>query len=118
KEQRDQEAATQIQQSFLPSERPAIEGLRFFDYYSPARHIGGDYYDYIPLPGNRLAVALGDVSGKGVSAALLMARLSAAVRFCLASSPSVPEAVRELNALMTRAGSEERFITFVVVVID
>src|SRR5262249_29396121 len=71
-ERRDLEAASQIQKSFLPDERPQVAQLRFFEYYSAAQHIGGDYYDYIPLPGNRLAVALGDVSGKGVSAALLM----------------------------------------------
>ncbi len=117
-ERRDLEAATQIQKSFLPARPPALAGLRFFEYYSPARHVGGDYYDYIPLPGNRLAVALGDVSGKGISAALLMARLSAAVRFCLASNPSVPEAVRQLSATLTREGTEDRFVTFVVAVLD
>jgi serine phosphatase RsbU (regulator of sigma subunit) len=117
-EQRDLEAATQIQKSFLPGERPQIEGLQFFDYYSSARQVGGDYYDYIPLPGNRLAVALGDVSGKGVSAALLMARLSAGVRFYLATEPTVAAAVRQLNGLLTRAGSADRFVTFVVAVLD
>jgi serine phosphatase RsbU (regulator of sigma subunit) len=117
-EWRELEAATQIQKSFLPAERPRVEGLRFFDYYAPAQHVGGDYYDYIPLPNGRLAVALGDVSGKGVSAALVMARLSAAVRFCLATAPTVPEAVRQLSVLLNRAGSEDRFITFVVAVLD
>jgi serine phosphatase RsbU (regulator of sigma subunit) len=117
-EWRDLEAATQIQKSFLPAERPQVAGLHFFDFYAAARHVGGDYYDYIPLPGNRLAVALGDVSGKGVSAALLMARLSAAVRFCLATAPTVAEAVRQLSALLNRAGTEDRFITFVVAVVD
>jgi phosphoserine phosphatase RsbU/P len=118
-ERRDLEAATQIQKSFLPGERPRVPQLRFFDYYSPAQHIGGDYYDYIPLPGNRLAVALGDVSGKGVAAALLMARLSAAARFCLAAEPSVPEAVRQLNLSLQRvAGGAGRFVTFVVAVLD
>jgi serine phosphatase RsbU (regulator of sigma subunit) len=117
-ERRDLEAATQIQKSFLPSERPVVPNMQFYDYYSSAQHIGGDYYDYIRLPGNRLAVALGDVSGKGVSAALLMARLSAAVRFCLASEPSVPAAVRQLSNVLTRAGSEDRFVTFVVGVLD
>jgi serine phosphatase RsbU (regulator of sigma subunit) len=58
------------------------------------------------------------VSGKGVSAALLMARLSAAVRFCLASEPSVPAAIRELNLLLERCGSEGHFVTFVVAVLD
>jgi serine phosphatase RsbU (regulator of sigma subunit) len=117
-ERRDLEAATQIQKSFLPDARPMAANLRFFDYYAPAQHIGGDYYDYIRLPGNRLAVALGDVSGKGVSAALLMARLSAAARFSLASEASVPAAVRQINNLLTRAGSEGRFVTCVVAVIN
>jgi serine phosphatase RsbU (regulator of sigma subunit) len=117
-ERRDLEAAIQIQKSFLPNECPSVNGLEFFDFYSPAQHIGGDYYDYVPLPGNRLAVAVGDVSGKGIAAALLMARLSSAVRFCLATAPSVSEAVRQLSKLLTRSGTEDRFITFVVVVLD
>jgi serine phosphatase RsbU (regulator of sigma subunit) len=117
-EQRDLHAATRIQHSFLPDRRPQIEGLQFFDYYEPARHVGGDYYDYIALPGNRLAVALGDVAGKGVSAALLMARLSADTRFYLASAPTIPEAVRQLNLSLSRAMGDDRFITLVVAVID
>jgi serine phosphatase RsbU (regulator of sigma subunit) len=118
-ERRDLEAATRIQKSFLPAHRPDVPGLRFYDYYAPAMHVGGDYYDYIPLPGNRLAVALGDVSGKGVSAALLMARLSAAVRFGLATTPSVAQAVSQLNQVLPQSGPEDdRFITFVVLVLD
>ncbi|MCE9533520.1 MAG: SpoIIE family protein phosphatase [Planctomycetes bacterium] len=117
-ERRDLEAATKIQQSFLPAGRPKHAQLRFFDYYSPAQHVGGDYFDYIPLPGGRLAVALGDVSGKGISAALLMARVSAAARFTLATAPTVASAVQELNRVLLRAHSEERFVTFVVAVLD
>jgi sigma-B regulation protein RsbU (phosphoserine phosphatase) len=114
---RDQEAID-IQKSFLPSERPRIEDFRFFDHYTSAQHIGGDYYDYIPLPGNRLAVAVGDVAGKGVSAALLMARVSAFARFHLAGEPDVCKAVALLNADVSRTTSIERFVTFVVAVID
>jgi serine phosphatase RsbU (regulator of sigma subunit) len=117
-EMRDLEAATRIQQSFLPDRRPQCPGLQFFDHYLPARQVGGDYYDYITLPGNRLAVTLGDVAGKGVSAALLMARLSAAARFCLATADSVPAAVRQLNLALARDFEEGRFITFLVIVID
>lgn len=117
-EQRDLEAATQIQKSFLPGACPRVEQLRFFDHYAPAQHVGGDYYDYIALPGNRLAVAIGDVTGKGISAALLMARLSAAVRFCLASTSSLPEAVGLLNRALTRTGTEDRFVTFAVLELD
>jgi phosphoserine phosphatase RsbU/P len=117
-ERGDLEAATQIQKSFLPASRPRVPQLRFFDYYSSARHIGGDYYDYIPLPGDRLAVALGDVSGKGAPAALLMARLSAAVRFFLAAEPDVPTAMRRLNNSLTQSGNDVRFVTFVAAIID
>src|SRR5208337_676444 len=60
----------------------------------------------------------GDVSGKGVPAALLMARLSAAARSCLATAPTVAEAVRKLSASLIRAGTEDRFVTFVVAVLD
>jgi phosphoserine phosphatase RsbU/P len=117
KEQSDLEAAIRIQKSFLPAQPPDYPDLSFFDYYSAAQLIGGDYYDYIPLPGNRLAVALGDVSGKGVAAALLMARLSAAVRFSLATEPTLSDAVRCLNDVMRQADAD-RFVTFVVLVID
>jgi serine phosphatase RsbU (regulator of sigma subunit) len=117
-ERRELEAARRIQNSFLPAQRPSVAGLRFYDYYAPALHVGGDYFDYIPLPGDRLAVALGDVSGKGVPAALLMARLSAAVRFCLATAPSVAEAVRQLNAALPHGPGDDHFVTFVVGIID
>ena len=115
---RDLEAATEIQKSFLPRERPDIPGFRFFDHYSPAQQIGGDYYDYIPLPGNRLAVALGDVAGKGAAAALLMAQLSAFTRFCFAGEPNVKAALTQLNAVLLRTADTDRFVTFVAAVID
>ena len=117
-ERRDLEAATQIQKSFLPAARPRVPQLHFFDYYSSARQIGGDYYDYIPLPGDRLAVALGDVSGKGVAAALLMARLSAAARFSLASETDAATAMRRLNAALTQTGADDRFVTFTAAILD
>jgi phosphoserine phosphatase RsbU/P len=117
-ELRDLEAANRIQHSFLPDGHPRVAGLQFFDHYSPAQQVGGDYYDYIPLPGNRLAVTVGDVSGKGIAAALMMARLSAAVRFCLATTPSVPEAVCKLNRDLARTFEDDRFATFLVAVID
>jgi serine phosphatase RsbU (regulator of sigma subunit) len=117
-ELRDLEAATRIQQSFLPEARPRVAGLTFFDHYSPAQQVGGDYYDYIPLPGNRLAVTLGDVAGKGISAALLMARLSAAARFCLATAPTAADAVRQINQSLARTFREDRFVTFVAAVLD
>jgi serine phosphatase RsbU (regulator of sigma subunit) len=118
KERHDLEAATQIQKSFLPRVRPRVNGLSFFDYYASARTIGGDYFDYIPLPNQRLAITLGDVSGKGVPAALMMARLSAAARFALASEPNLSAATGILNRALTQPGAEDRFVTFVAGVVD
>src|SRR5262249_31975500 len=111
-ERRDLEAATQIQKSFLPAERPNVPGLHFYDYYQSAQQIGGDYFDYVKLPGNRLAVAIGDVAGKGVPAALLMARLSAEARYTLATEPVPATAVRQLNVALKRACGDDRFVTF------
>ena len=99
---------------FLPSSSPRIEGYDFFHFYEPANELGGDYYDYIPLPGRRLAVVVADVSGKGIPASLLMARLSADVRYCLASEPSPAEAVAQLNRVFFSAGWEDRFVTLVL----
>lgn len=117
-ELRELEAATQIQRSFLPAERPRAPGLRFFDFYAAAGQVGGDYYDYVRLSGDRLAVTIGDVAGKGVTAALLMARLSAAARFCLATEPVPAAAIQQLNTAVTRACGDARFITLVLAVID
>ena len=117
-ERQELEAATRIQRSLLPTVRPACAGLQFFDYYAPAQRVSGDYFDYIRLPGNRLAVVIGDVVGKGMSAALLMAHLAAATRICLTSSPKLTDAIRQLNVLLLNSISDDRFITFAVAVLD
>ena len=70
---RELNVAHQVQQGLLPAAPPEVKGYAFYDHYEPARQLGGDYFDYIPLGGGRLAIVLADVSGKGVAAALLMA---------------------------------------------
>ena len=110
--------AKRVQQAFLPAEKPSMTGYDFFHFYEAATHLGGDYFDYIPLPGGHLAVVLGDVSGKGAPAALLMAKLSAEARYCLATEPTPVAAVYRLNRVFCESAWEGRFITFVVVVID
>ena len=118
KRSRELEVAHDVLRGFLPSPSPRIEGYDFFHFYEPANELGGDYYDYIPLPGRRLAVVVADVSGKGIPASLLMARLSADVRYCLASEPSPAEAVAQLNRVFFAAGWEDRFVTLVLAVLD
>lgn len=116
--QRELEVATQIQLGFLPSQRPKIAGYEFADYYEAAMRVGGDYFDYITLPDGRVAVALGDVAGKGVPAALLMARLYSSARFHLSTHSSAGEALNGLNAEIASSGLGHRFITFVVALLD
>ncbi len=115
---RDLELARKVQQSLLPSAPPTVEGYHFFDYYQSAREVGGDYYSYVDLPNGKLAVVLADVSGKGISAALLMAKLSSDVRYCLVSEPSPALAICRLNATMSAGGWEDRFVTLVLAVLD
>jgi serine phosphatase RsbU (regulator of sigma subunit) len=76
----DLENATEVHKAFLPQEDLAIPGLICKTLYRPVRYIGGDYYDFFPLHGNRWGIAMGDVCGKGIGAALLMASLQASLR--------------------------------------
>jgi serine phosphatase RsbU (regulator of sigma subunit) len=116
--QRDLELARRMQRALLPSKPPQVEGYYFFDYYQAARQVGGDYYDYVPLPGGRLAVVVGDVAGKGVPAALLMARLSADVRFSLASEENPAKAVQQINEGFARQDWGDRFVTMIAAVLN
>lgn len=116
--QRDLELAHKVQQGFLPSAPPQVAGYDFFDFYEAANQVGGDYFDYVPLPGNRLAVVLADVSGKGAAAALLMAKLSADARYSLVSEPTAAQAINRLNASFSRSGWEDRFVTLVLAMLD
>ena len=79
--QRDLELADQIQRGFLPKQPPELSGHQFYDYYESASHVGGDFYDYIPLSDGRLAVVVADVVGHGLAAAMLTAKVAAEVRF-------------------------------------
>jgi serine phosphatase RsbU (regulator of sigma subunit) len=115
---RDLELAHRVQRGLVPASPPDVPGYYFFHYYDAAYQVGGDYYDYVPLSDGRIAVVVGDVAGKGVSAALLMAKLSGEVRFHLASEPDLAEAVNQINRLFSRSDWEDRFVTMVVAVLD
>jgi serine phosphatase RsbU (regulator of sigma subunit) len=114
----DLEFAREVQRGFLPRRLPEVPGYEFFAHYESAFEIGGDYYDFIPLPGQRLAVLLGDVAGKGVAAALLMAKLSADARFCILTEPDLAAAVTNLNSLITQSGIADRFVTLAAAILD
>lgn len=116
--ERDLDFATQVQLGFLPKSRPHVAGYSFADYYEAALRVGGDYFDYIGLPDGRLAMAIGDVAGKGMPAALLMARLYSSTRYQLLTSGSPAKAVAGLNQEIVSSGLGHRFITFLVIVLD
>jgi serine phosphatase RsbU (regulator of sigma subunit) len=116
--ERELVTAKQVQLHFLPQSRPDVPGYRFFDYYSSAEEVGGDYYGYVPLPDGRIAVAIGDVSGKGITAALVMARLCSEVRYRLVTAPDPGLAVLKLNEELSKPENDAWFVTFVLCILD
>ena len=107
-----------VQRGLLPAGRPEIEEYDFFDFYDSANELGGDYYDYVQMPGGRWGVIVADVSGKGIAASLLMAKLSAETHSCLAGTPVPAEAVARLNKTFCGSRWEDRFVTLVLAVLD
>lgn len=116
--ERDLEFATQVQLGFLPKSRPKLTDYSFHDYYEAALSVGGDYFDYLTLADGRVAMAIGDVAGKGMPAALLMARLYSSMRFQLLTRKTLEEAVSGLNEEISSSGLGHRFITFMVMLLD
>ena len=116
--ERELALAYEVQLGFLPADRPSLPDYEFFDYYMPAKQIGGDYFDYVELPGERWAVFVADVSGKGIPAALLAARLSAELRYCLTVEPDPCEALGRLNRIFCQRRWEGRFVTALLAILD
>jgi serine phosphatase RsbU (regulator of sigma subunit) len=115
---RDLELAQQVQRALLPRASPQVRGYEFYTYYEAAQEVGGDYYDFVPLPDSRLAVLLGDVAGHGVASALVAAKFSVEARVCLEKNPNPAAALDRLNSLMLKADMPEKFVTLLVAVLD
>jgi sigma-B regulation protein RsbU (phosphoserine phosphatase) len=115
---RDLRLAEEVQKRFLPQSVPKVPGYQFFAHYLPAYEVGGDFYDFVPLPGNRLAVALADVSGKGIAAALMMAKFSGDTRYCILTENAPAPAADALNQLLCDANLDEKFITLSLSILD
>lgn len=114
---RDLQLANEVQVAILPHSKPDIPGFEFYDFYRSANQVGGDYFDYIPLPEGKIAIVVADVVGHGVAAALLMAKFSTEVRFALTMHDCLPDAVASLNRSMTGLHLE-RFITMILCIVD
>lgn len=116
--QRDVTLAREIQRGFLPEPPGELDGFRFHACYEPAFSVGGDYFGFLPLPGSRMGIAIGDVSGKGLSAALLMARLSSEIRSAFLTSAGPAEALATLHRNFAETGPADRFVTLLLMVLD
>lgn len=114
----DLELAREVQRTLLPAEIPCPEGYAIRAFYEPAREIGGDYYDCIQVPDGRVCIAFGDVSGKGVPAALVMSRLASAVQTTVQLARSLREGLRTVNDHMCQRAWGGRFVTFLGLLLD
>ena len=105
--------AREVQERLFPQELPKIDGLEYFGACRPALGVGGDYYDFLELPGGKFGIAIGDVSGKGIGAALMMASLQASLRGqALHSGDDLANLMSHVNGLLYEASTTNRYATF------
>ncbi len=117
--QKELEIAKDIQQSFLPQVIPQIEGFELAAINIPAREVGGDFYDFIPITEDKWGLVIADVSGKGVPAALFMALSRTIVRTNTIGNPAISEAISKANELiMEESMINTMFVTLFYAILD
>ncbi|HLV00907.1 MAG TPA: SpoIIE family protein phosphatase [Acidobacteriota bacterium] len=116
---RELEIAKEVQSKLFPQRLPAVPGLDYAGTCRPARGVGGDYYDFLQLSDHQLCLAVGDISGKGISAALLMASMQALLR---SKAPvyldSLDELIAEINSMMCESTATSKYATLFCAVYD
>jgi phosphoserine phosphatase RsbU/P len=116
---RELEIAREVQQRLFPQSGPEVAGLDYAGKCRPASSVGGDYYDFVSMCDGRLGIAIGDISGKGVPAALLMASLQASLRgLAISNPPELSPLMVNLNRLIYDASPSNRYATFFYGVYD
>ncbi len=113
---RELSLAARIQKNLLPTEMPTVKYLAVAALSDPARHVGGDLYDLLSLPDGKFGICIGDVSGKGVPAALFMARTLSEFRREAGTDPSL--VLTNLNKKLTEGGFSGLFVTVLYLVVD
>ena len=113
----DLQVANEIQRKFLPQRSIKNDRYDFFSYYRPMQQVGGDYFDYVKLDGNRVGIVVADVVGHGIAAALLMAKVSAESRFALATCKSAVDAIQSMNTNLSDLNID-RFVTLALALVD
>ncbi len=114
----DLELAAQIQKSFLPREVLSVEGVELFAEYRAAYSIGGDFYDVFWVAPDRLGVFIGDISGKGISGALLMARISSEMRVAALAHVEPVAVLTTMNKALIGRNQPELFFTAIYLTLD
>ena len=115
---RDLQQAAEIQRGLLPSAPPTVRGLDLAGYNAPCRTVGGDYYDFFPYGPGRIAMAVGDVSGKGMPASLLMMGLQARVQVLIEEPKSLADVMTRLNRITSTNCPANRFISLFFCILD
>ena len=116
--EQEMRVATLIQQQFLPRELPNLPEWQIAAYYGPARAVGGDFYDFIEMPGGRIGIAVGDVTDKGVPAALVMARTHSILRAESSRSDSPGVILARANALLEPEMPARMFVTCLFAILE
>jgi len=118
KMQEELRLAARIQTELLPHTSPEIAGYEIAGRTIPAQEVGGDYYDFIPIDEHRMAFCLGDVTGKGLPASLLMANLQATLRGQTLTTGSPKTCLERSNQLLFQSTSPEKFATLFYAILD
>lgn len=116
--QADLDYAHSIQQNFLPKTLPKIKNYHFDTIYLPAKQVGGDFYDVIPLKNNQIAAYIADVSGKGIPAALFMSKMSSNLRFLLENEQNPLTVMKKINNQIIARSARGMFITLLLTIIN
>lgn len=116
--QEESRMARNIQMNLLPKANPRIKGYDIAGNYVPAMNVGGDYYDFIRLDQHRLAIGLGDVSGKGLAASLVMANLQATIRGLSLFDPDPKDCLERANKLLYRSTDSRTFVSLFYGILD
>jgi serine phosphatase RsbU (regulator of sigma subunit) len=116
---REMEIAREVQQRLLPQANPPIPGVDYAGYCRSAQFVGGDYYDFLPMPDGTLLFTLGDVSGKGIAAAVLMASLQASLRSQVVRAPvSIAALIEDLNKAAYSFSTADKYSTLFCGLLD
>ena len=112
--EREMQVAAEIQRQILPKGAPPVTGYQLVGWNLPARQVGGDYYDLLALPDGRVELVVGDVSGKGIPAALMVSTLHSALRLLLDQAGFGPSLLEQLNRHILESSAANKFITMLI----